>query len=120
MNRHAIRRILYAFTLLVAAPLAFARGGYGAGQDYDYSPYQDYRCPYGYSCPRNNSGYGMMGPGMMPGYHGMPMYDYGPGNSTMGPGMMRPGMMGPGYGYGRPGMGRGMMGGGTPPQSSTQ
>ena len=119
MNRQATRRIFYAFGLVISTPLAFAGGGYGVDQDYGYAPYQDYQCPYGYSCPRNNSGYGMMGPGMMHGYNGMPMYGYGPGNPAMGPGMMGRGMRGPGYGYGRPGMGRGMMGG-TPPQSNTQ
>jgi len=114
MKRDATRRILYAFVLVISSPLAFARGGYGMGQDYRYAPYQDHPCPYGYSCPRNNGGYGMMGPGMMPGYNGMPMYGYGPDNPVMGPGMM-----GPGYGYGRRGMGRGMMGG-TAPESSTR
>lgn len=124
MKRDATRRILYAFVLVIFTPLAFARGGYGMGQDYGYAPYQDHPCPYGYSCPRNNGGYGIMGPGMMHGYKGMPMYGYGPGNSAMRPGIMRPGMMGPGMmgpgnGYGRGDMGRGMMGG-TAPESGTQ
>lgn len=101
MNRHTTRRTLYAVVLFISAPLAFARGGYAVGQDSGYSPYQNYQCPYGYSCLRNNGSYGMMGPGMMRpgmmrGYYGMPGYGYGPGNSTMGPGMM-----GPGYGSGQ-------------------